>query len=794
MVQATSESTDSVDCLLGRVADEILQRMAAGERPDAEEYARRHPEIADLIRDVFPALDLVSEKFSHDSIPELLGGGARLAENRQLGDFRILREIGRGGMGVVYEAEQLSMGRRVAVKVLPFAALIEPKALKRFENEVRAAATLDHAHITAVHAVGEDGGLHYFAMQLVRGPSLATVLQELIRGDRQSSLSGSTLTDVVSSIAAPTSTTGAEDDASDSNGDQPAAADGPTRAPAVADRDYFRSVALLGVSAAEALQHAHAHGVVHRDIKPGNLLLDISGKLWVTDFGLARLDSAVSVTTTGGIVGTLRYMSPEQAMAGQVVIDHRTDIYSLGATLYELLTRRPLFTSENRADLLRQIAFQEPLPPRKMDPRIPRELQTIVLCALSKSAGERYASAQALADDLRAFLECRPIQARPITPLQRVTKWSQRHMLVVTIAVLALLASTIGLSVSTYLISEQRNETKQALALMREERDEAARQRADARRNFQRARAAVDHLFTEVSEKELVGVPSLQPLRKDLLERALKYYQEFITERGDDIDLQAELAAAYFRVGNITWKIESAESALAPHREALAIREKLVEAHPANLDYQNDLALSQGWMGFLLIRTGETDEGLSLYEEAIELQEHLLEVAPDVLAFQSELADSYFYLAVLRGELLQTAEAMQLYEQAARLQEELVQQDPEDFRYQARLAACYCGLAGHHANLQQTDAAVRLYESAIAIRSQLIELHPGVPGFQAPLAELYFDFAELKRDLGRKEQAAQLYGKAIELAETLVVQNPDVPLYQEKLDEMRRSAGLAPSE
>jgi tetratricopeptide (TPR) repeat protein len=209
------------------------------------------------------------------------------------------------------------------------------------------------------------------------------------------------------------------------------------------NRAYFEAVARLGVQAAEALEHAHEMGVVHRDIKPGNLMLDARGNLWITDFGLAHCQSQAGLTMTGDLVGTLRYMSPEQALAKRVVVDHRTDIYSLGATLYELLTLEPAFAGSDREELLRQIAFEEPKAPRRLNKAIPPDLETIVLKALAKNPAERYGTAQEVADDLRRFLEHKPIQARRPTLVQRLRKWARRHRAAVWSAVVVVLVAAL---------------------------------------------------------------------------------------------------------------------------------------------------------------------------------------------------------------------------------------------------------------------------------------------------------------------------------------------------------------
>ena len=288
-----------------------------------------------------------------------------------LGDFQLVREIGRGGMGVVYEAEQISLGRRVALKVLPFAAALDARQLQRFKNEAQAAACLHHTNIVPVFGVGCERGVHYYAMQYIEGQTLAAIIKNLRRG-KDCGLPGFT------------------SEPSDRHATAPSQA---TEAPAAAPA-HVRAAALLGMQAALALEHAHQLGVVHRDIKPANLLVEAGSaiapggngaeasgvRLWVTDFGLAHCrQGQVGLTVTGDLVGTLRYMSPEQALAQPIGVDHRTDLYSLGATLYEFLTLEPAFNGHDRHELLRQIAIEEPRPVRKVNKAVPADLETIVL-------------------------------------------------------------------------------------------------------------------------------------------------------------------------------------------------------------------------------------------------------------------------------------------------------------------------------------------------------------------------------------------------------------------------------
>jgi serine/threonine protein kinase/tetratricopeptide (TPR) repeat protein len=402
-----------------QAVEEYLAAVEAGGQPDRTEFLKRYPQIAAPLAVCLEGLQLVQ-----DAAPQLRTGGEDLLPDGSavvapghLGDFRLVREVGRGGMGIVYEAEQRSLGRRMALKVLPLAATLDPRRLQRFKNEAQAAAHLNHPHIVAVHSVGCERGVHYYAMQFIDGQSLAAVIAELRRHagpPRQQPAPATDSEATASGLPAAAST-------------EATARAGLSTERSVTSAAFFRTVAELGVQAAEALEHAHSEGVIHRDIKPANLLLDAQGKLWVTDFGLAHCQSTASLTLTGDLVGTLRYMSPEQALAKRVVIDHRTDLYSLGATLYELLTLEPVLAGSDRQELLRQIAFEEPRPPRRLNRAIPVELETIVHKALEKNPADRYATAQEMADDLRRFLNDEPIRARRPPLGLRLRKWCRRR-------------------------------------------------------------------------------------------------------------------------------------------------------------------------------------------------------------------------------------------------------------------------------------------------------------------------------------------------------------------------------
>jgi WD40 repeat protein/serine/threonine protein kinase len=424
------------DALLGELVTEITDRFQAGEAVDIEQYIARYPERAEELRQILPTLELLAVAGS------VSGSAVAASPGREesplaghLGDFRIVRPIGKG---VVYEAEQVSLRRRVALKVLPFAAVLDPRQLQRFKNEAQAAAQLHHTNIVPVFAVGCERGIHYYAMQYIEGQPLSAVVAGL---RRQEGLDPSLPAAVEGEATVPYAPVSVPPLPAASTQVQA------ERTPLIPRRrDYFLQVARWGVQAAEALDHAHQFGVVHRDVKPGNLLLDLAGTIWVTDFGLAQIQTGEgNLTLTGDLVGTLRYMSPEQAQAQRVVLDHRTDVYSLGATLYELLTLRPAFPGSDRQELLRKVISEEPIAPRRLDRTIPVELETVVLKAMEKRPVDRYATAQALADDLRRFLDGRTIQARRPTLLQRLRKWAGRHRAILRTAGIFLVLAAVAL-------------------------------------------------------------------------------------------------------------------------------------------------------------------------------------------------------------------------------------------------------------------------------------------------------------------------------------------------------------
>jgi serine/threonine protein kinase len=505
------------------IAKEYMSELERGSRPDRNLYLDRYPDLAAVVSRCLDGLDMLHRGAqalagSESARPRLDTG---MTSGDRLGEFEIVREIGRGGMGVVYEATQPSLGRRVALKVLPLASALSPKQLQRFQTEAHAAAQLHHTNIVSVHAVGCEKGIHYYAMQYIDGMPLDAFIRDL-RGI-EGRTGGSTST--MDLRAGPTANGNTHTGTASRSG---------------RGRETYRTLARIVAQVADALDYAHEAGVIHRDIKPGNLLLDSKGIVWVTDFGLAQVTARAGLTQTGDVFGTLRYMSPEQAAGRREEVDQRTDVYSLGATLYELLTLIPVFSGSDRRKLLHRVLNVEPLPPGQVDRSIPIELETIVLKALAKAPVDRYATAGEMAADLKRFLEDKPILARRPTLAGRARKWIRRHPSAVWAVVAVLGLNVAGLAVSTALVARERDRT--ATALDRE------RQRADeAERRFLQAKATSD-VVLRVSEEDLGAATPFQWTRRRLLLAAQESYRDLQMNGSANPEVQAEIERILDRV------------------------------------------------------------------------------------------------------------------------------------------------------------------------------------------------------------------------------------------------------
>ena len=542
-----SEAVSSLneDKLFG-ILDQFMA-LPPEEFPTEEELKAEYPELAHeiwrclegmkLLRKELPSSTSSLKRDFSDSTFSTSCYGTRpetMLEMEPIGDFELVREIARGGMGVVYEAWQESLHRLVALKVLPLASTFDQRQLQRFRNEASAAAQLDHPGIVPIYAIGCERGVHFYAMKLIEGEHLGTIIQALRkeRGEIGGTGNESTHFWVQQTLGSAEDSTkksvpfgSGADGAKVSASQEASVSTRITHLYSDCRGEYFRSAARQMKQAAEALEYAHQYGVIHRDIKPANLMLDVDGKLWITDFGLAQVRSDVRLTQTGEVFGTPRYMSPEQAQGNHRLADHRVDIYSLGATFYEIFTLHPIFSESNHVRLLKSITHDEPKRPTLWDSAIPRDLETILLKCLAKLPEERYESAGELAKDLDRFLENRPIKARRPGFGELAAKWHYRHPRFLMFVSLFFILVWVGTLFSHHLILKEKKKTQIALA--------------EAQARFEKARNAADQLV-KIAEENLKSEHSLEirQAKQKILDTALILYQDFL--KIDELDPQTE--------------------------------------------------------------------------------------------------------------------------------------------------------------------------------------------------------------------------------------------------------------
>ncbi len=646
------------------LAEEFATRIRSGEAPQIEEYTAQHPELEREVRDLFPTIEAL-EQLRQEKRAES-GSGSRLAIPRleRLGDLRIVREIGRGGMGVVYEAVQESLGRRVAVKVLPKQALLDSQQLRRFEREARTAANLHHTNIVPVLGVGEHDGYHFYVMQYIDGIGVDEVIARLrshgdvgagtrlsscyIRGGHDASadtvgFSKDDLnTDADAELSFELPTIGAQDahDSVSGNGR-------PSLGTLSRAGNYWTDVATIGHQVACALQYAHQHGTLHRDVKPGNLILDSEGTVWVADFGLAKAGEQDGVTRSGDIVGTLKYMAPEQ-LRGEA--DARSDVYGLGLTLYELLTLRSVHQDRDRKQsLVHSTPRAAVVRPRSINPGIPADLETIALTAMAEDPGGRYATAGDLAADLQRFLEQRPIVARRITAAGRLLRWARRNPAVASLSAVAV--SLLVLVAVVASIGYWRTD----VALRSES---AQRQRAES--TLEVSLTALDTIFRRYvpqtslepveleleetsADVELPATPVLSQEAADMLASMLDFYDRLAELNAEDESLRQHAALANRRLGYIHERLGRYEEARAAFDKAIERYQQLARDHADAGLFAFEVARIRNQKSEVLRRLLDNDEAEQECRLAMTELEQLLSQNPTPEA-RYELANSHYLL------------------------------------------------------------------------------------------------------------------------------------------------------
>jgi tetratricopeptide (TPR) repeat protein/predicted Ser/Thr protein kinase len=754
VLAAAPELAGDPEAALELIYAEYVLRAAQAGRPADEEWYRRFPQHRERLERLFtlhaaagvsaPPRETL-ERVSGEPAPGPGAPGPPAA-----GSLELQEEVGRGGMGVVYKARQPGLNRTVAVKVVLAGGHAEPQARARFRREAEAVARLQHPNVAQVYEVGERDGLPYFAMEFVAGGSLE---RRLARGP-------------------------------------------------LMPRQSAGLVEVL----ARAVQAAHQAGIVHRDLKPGNVLL--AGQLdapleqcdpKIVDFGLAKwlheaaasagegpadADARAWRTQTGAVVGTPSYMAPEQAGAAAEV-GPAADVYALGAILYECLTARPPFRAATALETLLQVRAEEPVSPRLLNARVPRDLETVCLKCLQKEPARRYGSALELAGDLRRFLAGEPIVARPVGPAERALKWARRRPAVAGLLAAVLILLTGGLTAVSWLwwlAEERRREAEGNLARANEQRDLA-------RTNLRHARAAVDDYCLKVSNDERLR-ENFRPLRKELLQTAVPFYERFVAQQTEDEEMRAELGRGCLRLGALTQEIGDPKEAIPRAEQAREIFTSLSPGHAAAGDYAEDLAETLQLLGRLYRVTSQIQLALERTQAAVALRRELADRHPNAADPLRGLGVALLELGYLYRMDSRFDDAEKHLRQALEVRKRLVARHPEVGAYQNDLLGSHSELGLFFRARGRMEAAEKAYREALALGQRLTARHPEISEYRLTLARVYNNVGLLYKHTHRYAAAERAFRHALALHGQLLASNPEVVGHQVRVAGTKHNLGL----
>jgi len=760
-----AESARSV-LLAELLSVEVGWRRRYRERPAAQEYLEQFPEDSALIIAALGKAGTILEGRSAEgtttaiATAETASGGERPVSGPGFGwvglRYQIKRRHARGGLGEVFLAQDETLNREVALKQIRPEYAGDLVCQSRFVREAEITGGLGHPGIVPIYGLGRHGdGSPFYVMPFIRGSTLQDAIARFHRP------------------AVPNDRTSQ-----------------PTRIL------EFRKLLARFLEVCNAIDYAHDQGVIHRDLKPSNVMLGPFGETLVVDWGLAKvldpsapgegLEAAVpqaapafAGTLPGSALGTPQYMSPEQASGRLDNLGTRTDVYSLGATLYCLLTGQAPFLEPNQAQLLERVRRGDFPPPRAVEPRIPRSLEAVCLKAMAREPGDRYASARALADDIENWLADLPVTVYREPPATRLARWGRHHKLVVAGAAALLVTAVAALAASTVLIGREQR------------REQVQRRRAEV--NFARAQNAVDQMLSEVGSVELADVPQMEAVRGRLLEKALLFYQEFLTEKRDDPAIRIEVGRAHSRLAAIQGLKGDAVAAEGAYRQAIVIFDSLAGAgaafKPAAL--LPELARAHDGLGLLLKKSNRFQESERSFRLALELRTRLAADHPQRHDDQQDLAESRYHLATLLARLPgRQPEDEEAYRGAIALQAELASAARAQPEARRKLVRYLNNLGLLLSEAGRSDQAESSFREAITVQEALLAQDPGAPGTCWQLARTESNLAVLLQASHRHHEAEQRFQHAQALQKRLAADFPAVPDYRLELGSILNNLGL----
>ncbi|MBY0524394.1 MAG: protein kinase [Gemmataceae bacterium] len=710
-------------------------------------------------------MDVTADIHNFEPLPRFVAPEAEVVAG-----YDILGELGRGGMGVVYKARQRALKRTVALKMVLAGAAGSKKGVARFQTEAEAVARLQHPNIVQIYEVGDQDGKPYFSMEYIEGRSLSAHLD---------------------------------------SSPQPA-------------KEAARLVGIL----ARAMHVAHQKGIIHRDLKPANVLVANDGTLKITDFGLAkRLDESDGPTQTGDVMGTPSYMAPEQAQGKLDLIGPATDVYALGAILYEMLTARPPFKAETAMDTMFQVLFNEPVPPNQLRAKMPSDLETICLKCLEKEPPRRYPTALELAEDLDRFVNDQPILARPVGPLARMLKWARRRPAAAALIVVSALAlvGSLAASITMNVLYEKWNaqekklnadlaasvenerraaegeriktkEAKEQREIAEKNETLAVRREREAQRNFQMARQAVNEMLGEVGHVDLAYIPQMEATRRKLLQRALAFHQKFLDANSVDPLTRQQAGQAYLQVGEIQQMLGTYAEAQQSFAAAARLFQQLAAGNSDPAAFQRDEAKAYFHRAEALRALNQLGDAEKACTQAFTLQRALVEKDPTNTELQRDLGRTSNEMARIHWLNNRFPQAHSAYLEALKIQEPLARQRGKERPEFIEDEAGTHNDLGMFLRAAKTskdwgDEAKDQYAMALERFKPLADQYADVPAYRQKLAVVYSNLGNTLRDLRDSHGAEKVLREALAQCRRLTLDFPLVPAYRQDLANAHNNLG-----